>query len=499
MIFVRDNSMPDINIVQLEANDEGKDKFSKKDKWQHMPQLMANEIAQKSQNAYPQISVNLKKFEAPSSVIYKKSSFNIAKKYDDGSMVLLNTATEAVVILQGNEIDYYENIIESRLESEFESMLADLGFLVISNNDERYIFDILRNQFAYKSDKCVNITIYPTQACNARCFYCFEQNEQRFWMTEETADSVVAYITRTLSVDNELIFRWFGGEPLLGEKIIDRIITGVDSFFEGKLTYHSIIITNNSLITDELIEKFKTKWHVRKVQTTIDGYREEHDKRKAYVDTSIDRYKQTIDNIRKILEADIFAICRFNFDKYNMYQFESVLEDLKEFKDNPKFFIHATTLRNKVHSGEEAEKRYIYPKDYTEFYTYVLGQLFEKGFYKDVINILPLRARNVCLACTIGGLIINSEGKFFRCLQHYLDEDNCVGDCNIGLLHNEAYQKWFEMMNQMPDECKKCKFLPCCQGGCKHYRIENKPDASPCLREKFYMDVILDLVHKYVR
>ena len=318
-------------------------------------------------------------------------------------------------------------------------------------------------------------------------------------MSEQTADEIVDYITRTLSVDNELIFRWFGGEPLLAEKIIDRIINGIDTFFEGRLMYHSIIITNNSMITDEMIEKFKTTWHVRKVQTTIDGYREEHDKRKAYVDRSVDRYQQTLDNIRKILDADIFAICRFNFDKYNMYQFESVLEDLEEFKNNPKFFIHATTLRNKIHSEEEARKRYIYPEDYPEFYSYVLGQLFEKGFYKDVINILPLRARNVCLACTIGGLIINSEGKFFRCLQHYLDEENCVGDCQTGLLHNNAYQKWFMLMNQMPEECQKCEYLPCCQGGCKHYRMENKPEASPCLREKFYIDVILDLVHKYVK
>lgn len=499
MIFIRDNSMPDINIVQLDVTEEGKDKYSKKDKWQHMPQLMANEIAQKSLNSYSKISFSFDNILKNKPTKYKKSCFNISKKYDDGKMILLNTATEAVVILDGVEIEYFESISECYIKSEFESMLEKLGFLVMADNDERYIFDILRNQFAFKSDKCVNITIYPTQACNARCFYCFEQNEQRYWMTENTADKVVNYITKTLSVDNELIFRWFGGEPLLGEKIIDRIINGVNSYFEGKLTYHSIIITNNSLITDELIEKFKTTWHVRKVQTTIDGYREEHDKRKAYVDSSIDRYQQTINNIRKILDAGIFAICRFNFDKYNMFQFEKVLEDLDEFKDNPKFFIHATTLRNKIHSEDEARKRYIYPEDYNDFYTYVFGQLFEKGFYKDVINILPLRARNVCLACTIGGLIINSEGKFFRCLQHYLDEENCVGDCEKGLLHNEAYQKWFKLMNCMPEECQKCAYLPCCQGGCKHYRLENKPDASPCLREKFYKDVIFDLIHKYVK
>lgn len=136
---------------------------------------------------------------------YKKSYYNISKKYDDGDMILLNTATEAVVILQEEEVGYYESFVEGKAESEFEKILIDLGFLVKTGNDERYIFDILRNQFAYKSDKCVNITIYPTQACNARCFYCFEQKEQKYWMTEETADEVVDYITRTLSVDNELV------------------------------------------------------------------------------------------------------------------------------------------------------------------------------------------------------------------------------------------------------------------------------------------------------
>lgn len=499
MIYIRENSLPNINTIQLPHNNDGKDEFSKKDNWQHMPQLMANELAKKNKNSYPTVCCS---FEIKTDVDgreYRKSIYNIHKKYEDNKMVLMNTATEATVILEDNEIKEYEKIITSENKTEFIDMLIALGFLVPTESDEKFIFDILRNQFAFKSDNCVNITIYPTQSCNARCFYCFEQNEQKKWMTDKTADDVISYLTKSLSVKNELIYRWFGGEPLLGERIIDRIITGVDNYFEGKLTYHSIIITNNSLITDELMEKFKTAWHVRKIQTTIDGYGEEHDKRKNYFDQTQDRYQQTIDNIRRILDADIFAICRFNFDKYNMNQFEKVLNDLEEFKDNPKFFIHATTLRNKYHQGDEALRRYIYPEDYLEFYRYVLNLLFRKGFYKDVVNILPLRARNNCLACTIGGLVINSEGRFFRCLQHNLNDESSVGDCNVGLLHNDAYKKWFELMNEMLEECKTCAFLPCCQGGCKHYRIENKRDASPCLREKFYIDVILDLVHEYVK
>lgn len=498
MILVRDNSLPEISIVQVDKEAKKDGRYSKKEKWQHMPQLLANEIAKQSLNKYPKISPSLKKYAEPKAIEYMKSMYNISKKYDDSKMVLYNTASEAVVILIGEEISAFEENNTTKADSEFMETMINLGFYAKKDDDETFLLQLLRNQYVYQDDKIVNLTIYPTQACNARCFYCFEQKEQKIWMSEETADQIVDYITHTLTAENELVYRWFGGEPLLGVKIIDRIINGVDSFFEGKLTYHSVIITNNSLITDDLMEKFTTTWHVRKVQTTIDGYRQEHENRKAYVDKTVDHYQQTIDNIRKLLNAGIFAICRYNIDHFNKYQLPDVLEDLKEFKDNDHFFIHTTTLRNKCDPEEIARERYICPEDYCEFYDYVLNILFEKGFYKDVINILPIRARNVCLACVVGGLIINSEGKFFRCLQHSLNDDNCVGDCVNGLLHNTAYKKWFSNIDHLKSECERCKYLPCCQGGCTHYRIENKRDTSPCLREKFYIDIILDLVHKYV-
>ena len=54
------------------------------------------------------------------------------------------------------------------------------------------------------------------------------------------------------------------------------------------------------------------------------------------------------------------------------------------------------------------------------------------------------------------------------------------------------------MTDNIADECNSCVFLPCCQGGCKHYRIHGKPDARPCLRERFYIDVLLRIVYESV-
>ena len=45
MILVRDNSLPEVSIVQIDKEAKSDGRYSKKEKWQHMPQLLANEIA----------------------------------------------------------------------------------------------------------------------------------------------------------------------------------------------------------------------------------------------------------------------------------------------------------------------------------------------------------------------------------------------------------------------------------------------------------------------
>jgi uncharacterized protein len=316
-------------------------------------------------------------------------------------------------------------------------------------------------------------------------------------MTKETADEIVDYIAKTHAKGHEINYRWFGGEPLMECDIIDRIVKGVNKAFNENIKYNSIITTNNSLITDEMIEKYFSVWHVRKINTIIDGYKEEHNRRKAYIDSRLDSYQRSIDNIRKMLDQGYHVVCRIHFDKRNIDQLDDILNDLVEFKDNDRFLIYAIPLKNKCHSEEIARDIYIYPnEDYEGFYARVLGGLFKGGFRKNIQSILPVRARNACLACSINGLIISPDGKFFKCEQQPYDEDHFIGDPKTGIIHNEAYKSWLVFMDKLPAECQDCVYLPCCQGGCHYYRLENKPDASPCLPEKFSINVVFDIIYE---
>ena len=39
---------------------------------------------------------------------------------------------------------------------------------------------------------------------------------------------------------------------------------------------------------------------------------------------------------------------------------------------------------------------------------------------------------------------------------------------------------------------------PMCSGGCKEYWYENRPEISPCAREKTYFNTLTQLIHEWV-
>jgi sulfatase maturation enzyme AslB (radical SAM superfamily) len=79
-------------------------------------------------------------------------------------------------------------------------------------------------------------------------------------MTPETVEQVIRFIVSTYA-DKKVKITWFGGEPLLGEGIIDRICEGLR---EAGVEYKSTIISNGSLISPEIISKMVREWKTYK-------------------------------------------------------------------------------------------------------------------------------------------------------------------------------------------------------------------------------------------
>lgn len=495
MLIVRGNTLPDYSLLSMNANKSDVDGYQHHEKWQYKPimgvnveEVLGEEISGISDQAAEEIRESL------GSIKLKKSLFNLVHKFEDGMTIIINTMTEAVVAINEDEWEKYSKIEKTTTYGKTEIQLYLLGLLSRENDSETFKLDVIRNRSAYASSDAINITIYPTQECNARCFYCFENGEKRVPMSMETAENVVKYIVNNVTVKDEVVFRWFGGEPLVGAHIIDFITEKVDEHFEGKLKFNSIVTTNGFNISDDLIKRAKDKWHAKKFHLTIDGYKEDHNRRKNYYDKSVDAYAKLMEDMKKLIDNEIFVVCRFNLDKKNIKNLDEMLRDLLPFRNSNYFYIHATTLRRPPKALIED---YILAEDYDWAYDLIWRKMYHYGFYDGIKHILPLRLRGNCLACVMNEVLINSEGKLFKCLQHTTEDSHKVGDVNTGVVFNKNYLDWLDVAIKR-DKCKECAYLPMCSGGCKEYWYENRPEISPCAREKTYMNTLMTLIHEWV-
>jgi radical SAM protein with 4Fe4S-binding SPASM domain len=429
---------------------------------------------------------------------YKYSVFNIKQNFD-GVDIIWNTASEGIVVLNQEEKQYVENYLLNRGECNFELLqgLFELGIIVYDGDDEFTKVHFIRKRSTTNTENVKSFIILPTTQCNARCFYCFahEDTKTNIKMTKQTADEVLQFIYNQVKSNDEVVFRWFGGEPLMAEDMIDYIIDNFNKHYQNSVKYHSIITSNVSLLTDEMIEIAINKWHLKKAQIPLDGYQSEHDKRKKYYLKGVNQYELTLANIRKLLEKGIYTTCRLNLDRQNVKKLDNILDDMERFKNFNHFFLHTIPLHTPANTGNRGN--YVYYSDYDEFYSRVYTKLFERGFLKNIDRIMPRRAMSVCTAMLNNFVLINADGNLFRCDQELHCKENSVGNCKTGIIHNSNLLKWLD--TDIVEECQQCEYLPICQGGCKFYRFRNDPNLKPCVEHKFISNTLMSLAYNLVK
>lgn len=472
MEIIRENTLSTFDLIKLKKSTS--------------LDLKINENNSKTVN-YDFSHISKKEYEE---IYIEPSRYNYVQE-EDKVVFLWNTASESIVILNRKEFDEYKRFTKGKICTDFILSLYMLGFFVEKGMDEVFRVDLLRKRkiYTYPEDGNIDIEILPTQKCNARCFYCFEKGLQPITMSKSIIDDTVDFISKRAEKCKNLKYIWFGGEPLLGESVIDRIILGVNHKIGNRISYSSSITTNGSMISQKLINKFIGIWRVNDILISLDGYKDEHGRRKGIVGLQADDlYMHTLQRIEMLLQHEIDTTCRINLDKENYYHLDDILKDLELFKDHSRFHIQVTTLRNRLIKKPDAEK-YFFPHEYEEFYENVINALFKHGFYDDsnMFSLVPRRNYSNCIACSLNKIIINSSGDLYKCIQYPMDEDNCVGNVRTGIIQSYNYSKWYRELDYLGDECETCILLPCCHGGCKVYRKYPTKDTTPCIRQKYYI------------
>lgn len=394
--------------------------------------------------------------------MYHKSIFNYIYEKSKNNWVIYNTFTGSIVLLDNKSKkkldDLKDNLIENK--NSFINDLINQGILVDNNHDEKSLVDASRARRTY-GEKSAYLRILTTTACNARCSYCYEKGFKTETMNEKTADAVIKYILKLPKMEKFYI-HWFGGEPLLNTKVIDKVMESVyDKLKENGTHVYVYFTSNGSMLDKEMCKKAKKIWHTSYFQITVDDIGKKYDDIKNYVNKKYN-YNKVIQNIKYLLDEKIQVILRMNYYPNEVKKVKNIIDVLSnEFGDVCKngllIFDPAPIFDSNSNSCSNCEKVY----NMSEPAQY----LIEKGLLSedDAINLKFKGGQ--CYACHQGSFVVAPNGDLYKCTVTMKDKNAVVGNVFDGIDRNNYYFKWVNPI--LPKKCDKCVFLPLCQGGCR--------------------------------
>ena len=325
---------------------------------------------------------------------------------------------------------------------------------------------ILRSIYENK----LNVTIIPTQACNFRCVYCFEEHENNK-MSDEIEKAVINYFRRNINKFETVKISWFGGEPLLEKDKIINIMSNIcKTGKEQKVPVLAEITTNGYLLD---IETFKNllNCNILYYEITIDGQAQFHNKLRPLANgkATYDRIIHNLKQIQREVQNRRFKIViRTNINSENALQYKEFVKELSGIlKNDTRFEFLASrvvdwggnsvkTIKNTLFTNNESVSQYIeFTDNQKKLYT---------PFAQDFSSLR-------CVAGKNNGFVIMPDGSVNKCAKvSYSDYDRKTKELNnYGKITNtgtliiqEEKNAQFLQLAKPLKRCKNCSWLPLC-------------------------------------
>lgn len=395
-------------------------------------------------------------------------------------IIARNTLTTSTVRMTNQIKKIIDSVIQEKQKMdtlllpvrEYIKKLIQLEILVPSELDEKKKYLKLFRK-ARRDDKTFGIYLITTRNCQLNCPYCFERGiERKEWLKIETAEKIVQWSQNYLTKHSECNkFRvvLYGGEPLLNKKLIKYILPELSCIAREKhLLFELGILTNGELL-DLKILFFLNRYNLDRVQITLDGPKEIHDRRRIRKNGkgTFDRIMQNIimglhQNLLKKIHL------RINFDRQNIDTIPTLFDFLAErnLQQNIEFSFGIVTPTICEGTGQRVSDAY-----FTKFglnlnenatkYLWLCREAKKRGF-----NIpQEYLAGPWCTARKIHSAVIEPNGTLLKCISTVGREEFTFGDI---FSTNETYDSNFSDFSYL-EEClsKNCPFVPICGGGCR--------------------------------
>ena len=379
------------------------------------------------------------------------TSFLLRQPTDEG-LLLYNTLTLELLLVPEALVPALEAPTGTLRET-----LRQKWFLVPADLDQHATVLELRQALQAMeppTDYLKKYTVFTTTACNARCAYCFEKDWTPQTMDPETADRAADYMlahsgTHPFRID------WFGGEPLVNRRAIDRIS---DRLRAGGARFESVMTTNAYLFDPDTLREDQLRWNLTRCQITLDGPEASYNRIKNYIYPGVNAYQRVLRNVHALTAAGVRVMLRLNFDLSNAAEIRRLAEELgREFGSDRRVSAYAAILYE--HADDPRETRSPEERAGLEALRVELKQLLQAGGLLRPASLPRALPWHMCMADSGNMITILPDGHVGLCEQY--PRDQFIGSLDSDSFDQTVMERFRAVKPEIP-ACADCPSFPGC-------------------------------------
>jgi uncharacterized protein len=309
----------------------------------------------------------------------------------------------------------------------------------------------------------LNLFILPTEHCNFRCTYCYEDFKLGR-MSPEVVRGVKRLLSKRLPSLHTLDVSWFGGEPLLAMPVIEEVsehILGLTGSSSHPVTYRATITTNGYRLDLPTIRRLVTLG-VTESQVSLDGLAQTHDRTRRRSD-GVGTFERIWSNLVSLRDSDVpFKILlRVHFSPDNYSEIDELVSTLNsEFSGDPRFTVFFKSIARLGSANDKS--LVIFTGAAAGVAKRSLQSRLDSGFA--VFEDAPVEAgtaAGICYAAKPNSLVIRSNGTVGKCTVALSDDRNVVGrlteDGNLDI-DQRKLRVWLAGFQTLEKKSLECPF-----------------------------------------
>ena len=299
-----------------------------------------------------------------------------------------------------------------------------------------------------------------SEACNLKCKHCYQENHIPVQLD---FDKLLIFLNQYRELLKKLKVKGHinltGGEPLCSPYLFKLL----DEFKKDKDLYSFSILTNGTLLTEELTKKIAS-YNPEYIQVSLEGNKKTND----YV-RGPGVYKKVGEAVKLLKKFNIYTSISFTATKLNYKEFPKVVRYAEKLK------VDNVWSDRFIPFGSEYDKDFLMNVKETQEYLEIMSNEHNRLRKKhSKTNVAMYRAlqftktNDYAYHCTAGKelLTIMENGDLVPCRRMPIVVGNLLKDNMLELYQNNKILKDLQK-TYIPKECSECDDSKQCQGGLK--------------------------------